>query len=282
MRPGPECFGAAKKRMQHGSFKYNSMRTASIKRHNDAHALQLVSYSDCRPIIVPNMGHAQADHHHSSPESLGSVTFATSCSNTVQPQFNRAAALMHSFQFESAIEAFDAILGTDPPCSIAYWGIALSNWGNPFAAGLKSPAQLEQGLKAVKQARVAPPKTERERAYVEAVAHLFTDTANTDQQSRKLSYEGAMAALSAAHPEDTEATIFYALALAAAADPADKTLAKQLKAGAISRLRQVDHSRDLQPAVAGSQPFTDHKAEIEHHGRVTLFDRLLDPIGPLV
>jgi tetratricopeptide (TPR) repeat protein len=42
-----------------------------------------------------------------------------------------------------------------------------------------------------------------------------------------------MAALSAAHPEDTEAAIFYALAVAADADPADKTYAKQLKAGAI-------------------------------------------------
>jgi hypothetical protein len=184
-------------------------------------------------LLVPNMGHAQADHHHSAPETLGSVTFTTSCNSTVQPEFNRATALLHSFQFENAIEAFDAILGADPSCSIVYWGIALSSWGNPFAAGLKSPAQLEMGLRAIKQARVAPPKTERERAYVEAVAHLFTDTANTDQQSRKLRYESAMAALSAAHPEDTEATIFYALALAAAADPADKTYAKQLKAGAI-------------------------------------------------
>jgi hypothetical protein len=140
---------------------------------------------------------------------------------------------MHSFQFGNAIEAFNATLTTDPTCSIGYWGIALSDWGNPFAAGLKSPAQLEQGLKAVKQARATAPKTERERAYVEAVACLFTDTANTDQQSRKLAYESAMAALSAAHPEDTEAAIFYALALAADADPGDKTYAKQLKAGAI-------------------------------------------------
>jgi len=140
---------------------------------------------------------------------------------------------MHSFQFQSAIEGFDAILATDPSCSIAYWGIALSNWGNPFAVGLKSSAQVERGLRAVKQARTAPPKTERERAYVEAVADLFTDAANTDQQARKLAYESAMAALSAAHPEDTEAAIFYALALAAAADPADKTYAKQLKAGVI-------------------------------------------------
>ena len=80
---------------------------------------------------------------------------------------------MHSFQFESAIEAFNAVLGTDPSCSIAYWGIALSRWGNPFAAGLKSPAQLELGLKAVKQARVAPPKTERERAYRSRRASLY-------------------------------------------------------------------------------------------------------------
>jgi len=184
-------------------------------------------------LLASSVGHAQADHHHGSYETLGSVVFNTSCGSIVQPQFNRAVALMHSFQFRNAIEAFDAILVSDPSCSTAYWGIALSSWGNPFAAGLKSTAQLEQGLKAIKQAGVSPPKTERERAYVEAVAHLYTDTATTDQQSRKLGYENAMAALSAAHPEDTEAAIFYALAVAADADPADKTYAKQLKAGAI-------------------------------------------------
>jgi len=184
-------------------------------------------------LLASTVGHAQADHHHESPETLGSVVFNTSCSGTVQSQFNRAVALMHSFQFRNAIEAFDAILVTEPSCSTAYWGIALSSWGNPFAAGLKSTAQLEEGLKAIKQAGVSPPKTERERAYLEAVAHLFTNSATTDQPSRKLGYENAMAALSAAHPEDTEAAIFYALAVAANADPADKTYAKQLKAGAI-------------------------------------------------
>jgi len=181
---------------------------------------------------------------------------------------------MHSFQFGSAIEAFDAILVTDPSCSMAYWGIALSHWGNPFAPGLKSPAQLEQGLKAVKQARVAAPKTERERAYVEAVAYLFTDTANTDQQSRKLAYESAMAAVSAAHPEDTEAAIFYALALAAAADPADKTYAKQLKAGAILEslfaqypnhpglAHYIIHAYDVPPLAARAMGAAQRYSEI--------------------
>jgi tetratricopeptide (TPR) repeat protein len=171
--------------------------------------------------------------HHPSPENLGTVKFSTSCSSAVQPQFNRAVALMHSFQFARAIEAFHAILASDPSCAIAYWGIALSNWGNPFAAGLKPQAQLEQGLKAVEQARATGAKTERERAYIEAVANLFTDTANNDQRSRILAYESAIAVVSAAYPEDIEAAIFHALALAASADPADKTYAKQLKAGAV-------------------------------------------------
>jgi len=175
---------------------------------------------------------AQA-HDHASPENLGKVNFSTSCSSAVQPQFNRAVALMHSFQFARAIEAFNVILASDPSCAIAYWGIALSDWGNPFAAGLKLQAQLDQGLKAIQQARATAAKTERERAYIDAVAHLFTDTANTDQRSRILAYETAMAAVSAAYPDDIEAAIFYALALAAAADPADKTYARQLKAGKI-------------------------------------------------
>ena len=85
----------------------------------------------------------------------------------------------------------------------------------------------------MEQARATGAKTERERAYIEAVAHLYTDAANTDQRSRVLAYESAMATVSAAYPEDTEAAIFYALALAVAADPADKAYARQLKAGKI-------------------------------------------------
>src|SRR6266568_6979898 len=194
-----------------------------------AHFLEFV---ECLALLSSTMGFAQADHPN-TPEKLGSVTFSTSCSSTERSQFNRAVALMHSFQFARAIETFHTVLSSDPSCSMAYWGIALSSWGNPFATGLKPRPQLEQGLRAVTQARAANPKTARERAYVEAVAHLYTGAANTDQRSRVLAYESAMAAVSAAYPEDTEAAIFYALALAEAADPADKTYARQLKAGKI-------------------------------------------------
>jgi tetratricopeptide (TPR) repeat protein len=183
-------------------------------------------------LMAPALTRAQA-HDPTSPEHLGTVTFSTSCNKAVQPQFNRAVALMHSFEFAHAIEGFNSILVTDPSCAIAYWGIALSSWGNPFAADLKAQTQLDKGLKAIESGRAAGAKTERERAYIEAVAHLYTDTAKIDQRSRVVAYESAMASVSAAYSDDTEATIFYALALAAAADPADKTYARQLKAGAM-------------------------------------------------
>src|SRR5260370_13372242 len=165
--------------------------------------VRLASLLTVAALVVQGLAFVQA-HDHTSPENLGTVKFSVSCSSAVQPQFKRAVALMHSFQFARAIEAFNAILVSDPSCAMAYWGIALSNWGNPFAAGLKPQAQIEKGLKAVEQARAAGAKTERERAYIEAVSRLFTDTATLDQRSRILSYESATAAISAASPDDIE------------------------------------------------------------------------------
>ena len=173
-----------------------------------------------------------AVHEHLGSERLGSVHFETSCKVASQSGFDRAVALMHSFQFGPAIAGYRAVLAVDPGCAIADWGIALSSWSNPFA-GSKSPTQLAQGLEAVNRGRAAEAKTTRERAYIEAVAQLYTDTSRLNQHSRALAYERAMARLASDYPKDTEATIFYALALAAAADPTDKTYAKQLQAGAI-------------------------------------------------
>jgi hypothetical protein len=224
-------------------------------------------------VPLSSVAFGQAEHL-ASPEKLGSVNFATSCNAAVQLQFNRAVALMHSFQFARAIEAFRAILASDPSCSMAYWGMALSNWGNPFAAGIKPQPQLQQGFNAIALARAAHPKTARERSYIEAVAHLFTDTANIDQRSRILEYESAMAAVSAAHPEDTEAAVFYALAIASAADPADKTYARQLQAGKILEdlyarfpdhpglAHYIIHAYDVPPLASRAVAAARHYSEI--------------------
>jgi hypothetical protein len=183
------------------------------------------------------VSHAAAaqEHEHGSgsAEHLGTVHFATSCGADAQPVFDRAVALLHSFEFGPAIQAFEAVGAADRSCGIAYWGVALAAWGNPFAAGQKAPPQIRQGRDAIERADRASPRTDRERAYVAAVAELYRDTDRRGQQERVLAYRDAMAALAASHPEDMEATVFYALALAQAVPPTDKTYADLLKAGAI-------------------------------------------------
>jgi hypothetical protein len=119
---------------------------------------------------------------------------------------------MHSFQFGPAIQGFNAVLEADPKCAIAEWGIALSSWGNPFAS-FKSSAQLSQGLRAIERGRTIGAGGAREGAYLDAVAHLYVGNATIDQSTRVTAYERSMAAVSMTYPEDTEATIFYALAL---------------------------------------------------------------------
>src|SRR5262249_11534686 len=73
----------------------------------------------------------------------------------------------------------------------------------------------------------------RERAYLAAVSALYTNFEETPQRARLIAYRDAMKALSARYPSDTEAQIFYALSLAQSEDPADKTYAGLLEAGAI-------------------------------------------------
>jgi tetratricopeptide (TPR) repeat protein len=142
-------------------------------------------------------------------------------------------ALLHSFQFNHAIQGFNAVLKGDPTCGIAYWGIALSQWSNPFAAGMKDDSQLQAGRESAERGKVADAKTERERAYITAVASLYSKFESRPQQERLLAYRDAMEVLASKYPDDQEAQIFYALALAAAEEPTDKTYTARLKAGAI-------------------------------------------------
>jgi hypothetical protein len=177
----------------------------------------------------------------SSQERLGTVRFEATCSPAAKEHIDRAVALLHSFEFAPAIDGFAAAAKADASCGIAYWGVALASWGNPFAAGQKDPAQIARGHDAVERAGRAGTGSERENAYVAAVAELFRDAEQRDQQTRVLAYRDAMAALVARYPEDLEAEIFYALALAQSVPPTDKTYAGLLKAGAILEPLFAEH-----------------------------------------
>lgn len=173
------------------------------------------------------------EQQHGVRQRLGDVQFTISCNESAKGDFNFAVALLHSFQFSRAIEGFNAVLQEDPTCSIAYWGIALSDWSNPFAPGQKDPALLKLGQQSVGRGMALGAKTERERAYLAAADKLYGNYESVPQRARLLAYREAMGGVAAKYPEDREALIFYALAIAVTADPADWTHKDIFKAGAI-------------------------------------------------
>ncbi|TFH73729.1 hypothetical protein E3V39_11130 [Gammaproteobacteria bacterium LSUCC0112] len=189
-------------------------------------------------VATTSAGVAQHDDHGShgtaSADQIGSenVSFATSCSPATSENFNRGVALVHSFWFAEAINAFNAVLAEDANCAIAHWGIALSHWGNPFA-GQRNAAQLARGQATVESALSTGSPNEREKAYIQAVAELFSNTEPGTQGARTVAYENAMAAVVEQYPDDMEAKIFYALAVNQTASPNDKSYAQQLKAAGI-------------------------------------------------
>ena len=198
-------------------------------------------------LLVCSRGMAQ-HHQHETGERLGAVHFTTSCNRVAQKDIDRAVALLHSFQFSSAVENFNIALAHDATCAIAYWGIALSDWSNPFAPGIEDEGQLQLGRESVERGMAVGAMTERERAYLEAVDKLYGDFENTPQPARLLAYRDAMKNVAEKYPDDHEAQIFYALALVVAEAPEDKTYADRLKAGRL--LEKMFEEEPTHPGLA--------------------------------
>jgi tetratricopeptide (TPR) repeat protein len=178
---------------------------------------------------APVMDEHEHDHAMGLPEQLGEVHFAVSCTPEAQAEFNHGMALLHSFWFAPAIESFNTVAALDPTCGMAHWGVAMSLLGNPFTWPLAGQT-LVDGWAAVEMAMDAGAQTPREAAYIDAVAAFYQDAGTVDHRTRALAYTQAMEALAQDYPEDTEAVIFYALALNATALPTDKTYANQRQA----------------------------------------------------
>src|SRR6266478_2290869 len=214
-----------------------SALSSRTMKQQGAHMRRVTVVAVAGLFTIPAVAAYLPEHEHppgAPTEKLGTVHFATSCTPKVAPQFDRAVALLHSFEFGASIRGFNDVLATDSTCAIAYWGIALSRWTNPMAAGNRSVAQLQQGRQSVDAAtRLGSHASERERGYIHAVSQLYDDFEHKDQRTRIVAYEHAMNELAMSQPADTEAMIFYAISLTASAPPTDKTYANQLKAGSI-------------------------------------------------
>ena len=160
---------------------------------------------------------------------FGSVDFEMTCSEKTKKDFNLAVELLHSFEYEESEKVFAKIIDETPQCAMAYWGVAMCNfhalWNPP------TEAELQKGAQAIAIAKSISTTSARESGYINAIGLFYKDWDKRDHHTRCIYFEKAMEQLHIQYPDDHEASIFYALALDAAAVPTDKTYANQKKRG---------------------------------------------------
>ena len=189
-----------------------------------------------------------ASPHQHAVAGLGTVHFPTSCNDSAQKQISRGVALLHSFGYEEARIAFGDAAKADPSCAMAQWGVART-WYHPIWVPPR-PEELKQGAAALDRAAAIGAKTERERAYIDALAVFYKGWESVDHTTRAKAYEQALAKVQQRYPDDDEAAIFHALQLVAIGylNPTDKTYTWQRKGSEI--LNQLLPRHQNHPGVA--------------------------------
>ncbi len=174
---------------------------------------------------------AQPFPGHSQTGGLGSVSFPNSGARAAQRAFIRGLALLHSFEYDDAAEAFREAQTVDSGFAMAYWGETLSYdhplWGEHDSTAARA---VLARLGDTPERRISRGGTPRERGYLEAVEALYGEGA---LKERRAAYEGAMARVHDDYPSDLEAASLHALAILSTRSGPKVDLRKSVQAAAI-------------------------------------------------
>jgi len=150
-------------------------------------------------------------HSHAKAPALGTIVFPNSGNAAAQPAFLKGVALLHSFEYEQAADAFRLAQKADPSLALAYWGEALTYshvvWRYEDLDASRAALQ-RLGPTAVE--RLAKAKTARERSFGAAVESFYADGS---LPQRIHAYANAMRRHAADAPDDQEAAAFASHAL---------------------------------------------------------------------
>jgi hypothetical protein len=137
---------------------------------------------------------------------------------------------------------------------MARWGEALSLW-HPLWPDRPDDEVMARGRALLAHARAAKQQTQREAAWLGALAAFYEADGSADYRGRVLAYERAMAKVHAGSPREPEAAAFYALALLAGAQasPPDKSHARERKAADL-----LNHVLAVEPEHPGALHYLIH------------------------
>jgi len=200
-------------------------------------ASSLLAVRDVKSATGPEPGDLRA---------AGKVEFPISCASSVQSEFSRGVALLHSFFYEEARRVFTSVAERDPKCAMAQWGIAMT-WWHPIWTP-PTPNEMSAGKAAIEKAMAMNGVMDRERGFITAL-NVYYNTPDSSAaapvgqschgpvgpRDRVVAYEKAMRELRDKYPDDFEVQTFYAFAVLATgyATPNDTSLSKQLEAASI-------------------------------------------------
>ena len=194
-------------------------------------------------LVVSGPTVAVAQHDHRAPVATrAEFRIDANCKPEVAKLLGGGVALLHLGHWGAANDTFRVVTHSDVDCVLGWWGAAMASWG--AASDGAGREALARGRAAIASARLARRSSPRERQYVDAVDLLYEGLARDDLPNARRLYESAMEHLSADQPDDDNAALVAALALAERPEPSDAArVANRLAAAsAIGRLAAaLDH-----------------------------------------
>jgi len=158
------------------------------------------SFAQSRPaVLMPGLG----QHHH---------TISTK-NPEAQRFFDQGLTLVFGFNHEEAERSFRRAAELDPHSAMAFWGIALALGPCINNVDLDPPHEKAAYEAEQKALSLAPDATERERAYIQALAKRYSPNANVDLRKLDADYANAMQGLFKSYPDDLDAATLYAESL---------------------------------------------------------------------
>ena len=188
------------------------------------------------------------EHHHAQAMpangNFGELSFPNSGNKAAQEPFLRGVKLLHNFQYEEAVEAFQQAEKADPGFALAYWGEAMAHNYTLWAEQHTDEARaILAKLGPTAEARATKAKTAREKLWLAAVEALYGTGTKFERDE---GYADRMDALFAAYPDDLEARVFDALATMGRSH-GTRDAANYMKAAAM--LEQVFPTHTRHPGV---------------------------------
>src|ERR1700682_2061570 len=165
-------------------------------------------------LCVPAFAQEHAAPAKSKPATLmtglGDWRHPVSTKNAqAQAFFDQGLRLIYAFNHDEAARSFQRAAEFDPRLAMAYWGIAEAvgpNYNDP--ASEDRFVQAHQAIE--KAASLAEDASERERAYIAALAKRFPADPKSDLRAALEEYRDAMREVTKQFPDDLDAATLFA------------------------------------------------------------------------